>query len=129
MNSTTDYRLQVAHPIIDQWLTAVNLHDLEAVCGLYLPDAILLPTLSDTIRDTPEGIREYFIHFLGKDRLSATLENCYVQEYYDLKIDSGVYLFSWQEGLKERLLRARFTFVIKDNRIAEHHSSLCPTAF
>ncbi len=124
--STADARLQVAHPVIDHWLVAVNDHDLEQVCSLYLPDAILLPTLSQTIRDTPGSIRDYFVQFLAKPGLRASLEHCYVQEYSEIKIDSGVYLFTWQENGHTKAAKARFTFVIKDNKIAEHHSSLVP---
>jgi hypothetical protein len=121
-----DSRLSASHPIMDQWLRALNAHDVDHVCALYAEDAILLPTLSDVICDTPERIRKYFESFLSRSGLSAELSNCYVQEYSEVKIDSGIYQFSWQEGPDRKSARARFTFVIRDGRIVEHHSSLTP---
>ena len=82
--SNLDQRLTVSHPVIDAWLRAVNAHSVDAVCSLYAPEAILLPTLSDVIRDTPDRIRDYFESFLNRKNLSATLRNCYVQEYSEI---------------------------------------------
>ena len=124
--SNLDQRLTVSHPVIDAWLRAVNAHSVDAVCSLYAPEAILLPTLSDVIRDTPDRIRDYFESFLNRKNLSATLRNCYVQEYSEIKIDSGIYEFKWESdtmGLMQ-FARARFTFVIREEQIVEHHSSM-----
>lgn len=106
----------------------MNAHSVVDVCALYAPDAILLPTLSDVICDSPERIRKYFESFLTQPKLLATLESCYVQEYSEIKIDSGIYQFEWDNeemGLMQ-FTRARFTFVIRDERIVEHHSSMAP---
>ena len=124
--SLSDERLSASHPIIDRWLQAVNNHAVTVVCELYAEDAILLPTLSDIICDTPERIRQYFEFFLARPGLAARLSSCYVQEYSEVKIDSGIYEFNWQEGEATKSARARFTFVIRDGRIVEHHSSLAP---
>jgi hypothetical protein len=40
--------------------------DPGKVAALFAPDAVLLPTLSDEMRTTPAGIRDYFVHFLEK---------------------------------------------------------------
>jgi hypothetical protein len=122
----SDARLSASHPIIDLWLQAVNAHAVTEVCQLYAEDAILLPTLSDIICDTPERIRKYFEFFLARPGITARLSSCYVQQYSEVKIDSGIYEFNWQEGGATKSARARFTFVIRDGRIVEHHSSLSP---
>lgn len=125
---TADRRLAASHPVIDDWLEAVNARAVDRVCALYARDAILLPTLSDVICDSPERIEEYFASFLARPKLAARLSSCYVQEYSEIKIDSGIYEFEWEEedsGLK-RSARARFTFVIRDGLIVEHHSSMAP---
>jgi len=122
----SDARLTASHPIIDRWLQAVNAHAVTEVCELYAEDAILLPTLSDMICDSPERIRQYFEFFLARPGLEARLSNCYVQEYSEVKIDSGIYEFTWQEDEATKSARARFTFVIRDGQIVEHHSSLTP---
>lgn len=124
--SKTDARLAVSHPVIDAWLKAVNARSVDAVCKLYASDAILLPTLSSDVCDTPQQIRVYFEYFLEHIELKAELQSCYVQQYSEIKIDSGIYLFTWNEGNRSTSTRARFTFVIRNGLIVEHHSSLMP---
>lgn len=124
--STIDARLTVSHPVIDAWLTAVNACSVGDVSKLYAPDAILLPTLSGELCDTPEQIRLYFEHFLGRPDFKAELQSCYVQQYSEIKIDSGIYRFNWCVDGKPFSTRARFTFVIRNDLIVEHHSSLVP---
>lgn len=124
----TDQRQTASHPVIDRWLNAVNQHSVAEVCALYAPDAILLPTLSEVICDNPERIGKYFESFLTRPGLRAELLNCYVQEYSEIKIDSGIYSFSWNSDVGDLVesAQARFTFVIRDALIVEHHSSLSP---
>jgi uncharacterized protein (TIGR02246 family) len=116
-----------SHPVIDRWLDAVNTGDAERVCQLYAPDAILLPTLSPHILKTPDQIIDYFRFFLDRKSLKVELIDCYVQTYSEVKIDSGIYEFSWLENKALQSTRARFTFVIRDGLIVEHHSSLSPS--
>jgi len=127
---STDQRLAVSHPVIDKWLKCVNAQSVDEVCALYAPDAILLPTLSEVICDSPEDIREYFEFFLGRPKLKATLLSCYVQVYSEIKIDSGIYQFEWEDAKRGGIVSTsvRFTFVIRDELIVEHHSSMTPGA-
>ena len=115
-----------SHPVIDRWLDAVNTGHAERVCQLYAPDAILLPTLSPHILNTPDQIIDYFRLFLDRKSLTVQLIDCYVQTYSEVKIDSGIYEFSWMENNALQSTRARFTFVIRNGLIVEHHSSLSP---
>ncbi len=123
-----DQRLTASHPVIDEWLQAVNAGAPNKVCALYAPDAILLPTLSDAICNTPERINAYFETFLDRPDFTAKLVSCYVQQYSEIKIDSGIYAFEWTDEDSGTVQRAcaRFTFVIRDGLIVEHHSSLRP---
>ncbi len=121
-----DVRRRHSHPVIDQWLTAANAGSVDQVCALYAQDAILLPTLSREICDRLGSIRRYFEFFLGREGFSARLIDCYVQQYSEVKIDSGIYEFKWIESGQPQVAQARFTFVIRDGLIVEHHSSLAP---
>ena len=123
-----DQRLAASHPVIDEWLQAVNTRSVSAVCTLYAHDAILLPTLADEICDTPGRIKAYFDVFLRRPTLKVRLVSCYVQEYSEIKIDSGIYEFEWkdEDSGSMQTTRARFTFVIRDGSIVEHHSSMTP---
>jgi uncharacterized protein (TIGR02246 family) len=55
---------------IDQQFSRFNQallsRDADKVTALFAPDAVLLPTLSDEMRTTRAGIRDYFVHFLEK---------------------------------------------------------------
>jgi len=42
------------------WINAFNSHDPARVVALYDPEAVLWGTISPTLRDTPESIRDYF---------------------------------------------------------------------
>lgn len=115
--------------ILNKWVQKVNSHDIDAVVELYSKDAILLPTLSNVIRKTPLEIRDYFIHFLGKKELEAKVTEVYIQSIYndDIKVDSGTYTFSYiNEQDEKEELAARFTFIIQNGLILEHHSSVAP---
>lgn len=127
MENSDDPRLHLPHPVFDAWLSAVNAHSIPQVCDLYAPDAFLLPTLSPTLRGTPEARREYFEVFLSKPNLQAHLDYCYVQQFGDVRIDSGIYTFSWGGSGVEQASKARFTVVIRDEKIVTHHSSMMPS--
>jgi uncharacterized protein (TIGR02246 family) len=110
----------------EEWNRALESGDPARVAGLYAEEAVLLPTLSDSVRTTPEQIRDYFVHFLSR-RPSGRIDRSHVRLFDDLAINSGVYTFRFMAGGEAR---ARFTFVyrrIGDRwRIVEHHSSLMP---
>src|SRR5262245_49205844 len=45
---------------IQAWADAFNSRDPERVLALYDPEAVLWGTVSPTLRDTRDGLREYF---------------------------------------------------------------------
>jgi len=115
--------------ILNKWIQLVNENNIEELLKLYDKRAILLPTLSNKIRKNKIEIRNYFEHFLAKKDLKAEIKQLYIQSMYngDLKVDSGTYVFKYldyDDILQE--LPARFTFIIKNGLILEHHSSTNP---
>lgn len=114
--------------IINKWIQLVNENNIEELLKLYDDKAILLPTLSNKIRRNKIEIRDYFKCFLNKNCLKAELMQLYIQSMYngDLKIDSGTYTFRYKDKNINKKLLARFTFVIKNGLIIEHHSSVDP---
>lgn len=115
--------------VLNSWIKHLNEHNLEKILDMYHTSAILLPTLSSKIRRGKDEIRDYFVHFLAKDQLTAELKEVYIQSIYSnkIKIDSGIYVFSWLNEQKQKeSLEARFTFVIENGLILEHHSSIQP---
>ncbi len=94
--------------------------------ALYAEDAILLPTVSNTVRHTHAEIRDYFVHFLQKGPL-GDIDEANVRVFGDLAINSGLYTFMCDDAGQ---VHARFTFVYRRKgdgwEIVEHHSSRMP---
>lgn len=114
------------------WTAAVATGDPDVVTSLYDPAyGVLWGTVSPMRRDTPEHIRDYFVHFLDKKDLTALVYHPNVRVVGDVVIDTGYYTFQWldADGV-EQSLAARYSFVWADRgdgwRILDHHSSAVP---
>ncbi|WP_406827734.1 nuclear transport factor 2 family protein [Microbulbifer sp. ARAS458-1] len=59
--------------ILDQWMQAVNGADVERLLNLYDPHAVLIPTFSNRILNTPEKLRDYFEKLGSRPELSIAL--------------------------------------------------------
>ena len=112
--------------LFDDWSRAVSSGDPDAVLALYAPDAVLIPTLSNRVRSTPEAIRDYFVHFAGR-RPVGRLEEHHVRLFEGFAVNSGRYAFTFPDG---EVVHARYTFLYRREGgrwlIIEHHSSLLP---
>ena len=126
VNQELSNKKPLEYPVVTAWMENINNHRLENILKMYDDDAVLLPTLSDEIRDTKTKIEDYFTHFLKRENLHVEMENCIIHEYGEVRLKMGVYQFSWQENFEPQKVRARFTFAVKNGKIIEHHSSLMP---
>ncbi len=116
---------------MDQWIEAVTTRDPETVAGLYAPDAVFWGTVSPFIRTNPEGVRDYFEHFMTMKDLNAIYYKPMVRVYGDIAINSGYYTFFHTRDGRMESIAARYTFVYRredDGRwlIIDHHSSAVP---
>lgn len=113
----------------DAWARALKTLDPEQVAGLYDRDAVLIPTVSNRIRSTPNAIVDYFVRFLAKAP-EARLHESSIRILGDIAIHSGIYLFSLTKEAGTADVPARFTFVYRRKGgkwvIIEHHSSFMP---
>jgi uncharacterized protein (TIGR02246 family) len=114
--------------LFNAWNSALIGGDAAKIADLYAPGAILLPTKSDEVRTTRDGIIAYFKDFL-KDKPCGKIKDGKVEILGpDGASHSGVYVFSTKDGD----VPARFTFVYKriDGKwyIIQHHSSKMPEA-
>jgi hypothetical protein len=106
---------------------------VEDVMALYAPNAVLLATVSEQIRDEPQELRDYFNFFTKLSKLSASDYKPTIRVYDDMAINSGYYTFSFETapGVTKQV-PARYTFVyqkVNDKwMIVEHHSSVIPEA-
>ena len=54
--------------VVQRWATAFNESNVDAIVGLYAPDALFFGTGSKTLVTAPEQIRSYFEAALQKDK-------------------------------------------------------------
>lgn len=109
------------------WNNALATGDSRIVAARYASDAVLLPTVSDTPRTSPELIKDYFDSFLLKKPQGKILES-FVRIGSGWAKDSGVYEFTM--GATGERVKGRYSFIYtKDNgqwKILHHHSSVMP---
>ena len=110
----------------DRWNSALATLDPDKVVARYAPESILLPTVSNTPRTTPELRKDYFTMFL-KDKPQGVIDSRLIQIGCNSAIDAGIYTFTFGDGRK---VQARYTFTYgwngKDWLITSHHSSAMP---
>lgn len=95
----------------DRWAAALATKDPKTVAALFASDAILEPTISNQIRDTPEEIEAYFIDFL-KQSPKPTINERAIRILDDnTAVDAGVWTFDLQSNGKAVWVTARYSFV------------------
>ena len=111
----------------------VPITDATKVVNMYWNDAILLPTLSDEIRDNNETMLDYFEHFLEK-KPQGNITEYFVQQGCNEVVFDGNYDFTLTDPVTGQIstAHARFTYVYEKRgsewKIITHHSSLQPAA-
>lgn len=121
--------------LFDKWNASLASGKPENVADCYASDGVLLPTVSNTVRSTREGLVSYFTNFLKLspqgviDEYGIRLEATDADGNASVISNSGIYTFTF--GLDGRKVQARFTYVYKkegdDWKILSHHSSQLPT--
>ena len=112
------------------WNDALATLNSTTVTARYARRAVLLPTVSDTPRNTTALIQNYFDSFLLKKPQGVILSG-------DITLgcnwaqDAGIYEFTM--GADGSKVRARYSYVyVLENgqwRISHHHSSVMPEGF
>lgn len=112
------------------WAATVATRDVDKVLELYAPDAILVPTLSNQVRDCDDSRRNYFENFLANDGLMCDIQvfKKRVSRKLGTVVVGGLYTFVYREGGEQRVVPARFLFTFEriDDEwlITGHHSSI-----
>lgn len=118
--------------ILEQWMKAVNNSDVENLLSLYDNEAVLIPTFSNRLLNTPEKLRDYFEKLGSREELSIALhEKTLIIQELGNQIFSLSGIYNWRFAVDGELLNfeARFSYVInlsKPNPILHHHSSQIP---
>lgn len=114
--------------LFDGWNAALATGKPDIVVARYATKSILLPTVSNVPRLTPETRRDYFEMFL-KSKPQGKIDSRLIQIGCNSAIDAGIYTFTFGDGKK---VQARFTYTYgwdgKQWLITSHHSSAMPEA-
>jgi len=75
-----------------------------------------------------DGVMEYMISFLNKEGIQCEIIDNYTHkdDSGKFQISTGLYEFYYIESGFKKTVKARYTFVIKNDLIISHHSSVQP---
>ncbi|OSI28062.1 nuclear transport factor 2 family protein [Neisseria dumasiana] len=112
--------------LFDRWNHSLKSGDAKQVVANYAPGSVLLPTISNKPRFTPEEKEDYFAHFLIHKPVGS-IDLSHIQLGCNIAMDNGLYTFAYADGTKHS---GRYTFTYvwdgKQWLISSHHSSLMP---
>ena len=112
--------------LFDRWNSSLRTGDPKKVVANYAAKSILLPTVSNTPRLTPEAKEDYFAHFLEKKPVGK-IDSRMIEIDCNTALDAGLYTFTFSDGSQ---VKARYTYTYKWNGkqwlITSHHSSAMP---
>ncbi len=113
--------------LFDRWNESLQTGDAQKVVANYAERSVLLPTVSNTARLTPDQKEDYFHHFL-ENRPFGKIDSRSIMIDCNTAIDAGLYTFTFNKtGV---VVSARYTYTYKWNGmqwlITSHHSSAMP---
>lgn len=113
--------------LFDRWNRSLQTGDPRKVVANYAGQSILLPTVSNKPRLTPEEKEDYFHHFL-EDRPTGTIDLRFVTIGCNTALDAGLYTFTFaRTGAK---VSGRYSYTYRWDGaswlITSHHSSAMP---
>ncbi len=123
---------QNPNDFLNEWAELVNDRDLAGVLAKYDESAVLIPTFSNRLLNTPARIREYFETLCNRDELLLSLHE---RPRLITPVGEGLYalagIYRWRFAVEDAPLNfeARFTFLLDLGRpspILNHHSSQIP---
>lgn len=114
----------------DRWKAALATKDPKTVTALFAPNAVLEPTVSNDIRETPAEVEAYFVDFLKLSPAPTLNERKITVLDENTAMDTGIWTFDLVRNGKPEFVTARYSFVWEkigaDWKIQLLHSSLLP---
>lgn len=113
--------------LFDRWNGSLQTGDPHKVVANYAAKSVLLPTVSNKVRVTPEEKEDYFHHFL-LNKPVGHIDSRTIEIGCNTAFDTGLYTFTFEKtGAK---VKARYTYTYKLEGgqwlISSHHSSMMP---
>jgi uncharacterized protein (TIGR02246 family) len=113
--------------LFKRWNDSLQTGDAHKVVANYATRSILLPTVSNKPRLTPEEKLDYFEHFL-QNKPSGTIDLRFFVPGCNSAVDAGLYTFYMAASGKTVHARYTFTYALDHGQwlITSHHSSAMP---
>ncbi|MDK9708255.1 MAG: DUF4440 domain-containing protein [Desulforhopalus sp.] len=124
--------LNTPEDVLKEWMQAINNGDVARLLALYSEEAVLIPTFSNRLLNTPEKIAEYFQKLCSREELSIALhEKTLIVQPLSGSSYSLCGIYCWRFLLDGELLsfEARFSYLLDlalPRPIIHHHSSQLP---
>jgi len=113
--------------LFDRWNRSLQTGDPHRVVANYAERSILLPTVSNKPRLTPEEKEDYFHHFL-ENKPSGRIDSRFIELGCNSAVDAGLYTFTFAKT--GAIVKARYTYTYRWDGlqwlITSHHSSAMP---
>jgi uncharacterized protein (TIGR02246 family) len=113
--------------LFDRWNNSLRTGDVHKVVANYATKSVLLATVSNKPRLTPEEKEDYFHHFL-ENKPSGQIDWRSIKIDCTSAVDVGLYTFTFARTGEQ--VKARYTFTYRwDGKqwlITSHHSSAMP---
>ncbi|HEY3048295.1 MAG TPA: SgcJ/EcaC family oxidoreductase [Polaromonas sp.] len=113
--------------LFDRWNDSLKTGDPHKVVANYAARSVLLPTVSNKPRLTPEEKEDYFHHFL-ENKPVGQIDSRTIEIGCTTAVDSGLYTFTFSKTGAQ--VKARYTYTYKWDGttwlITSHHSSAMP---
>jgi hypothetical protein len=117
----------MGNSVINMWSVFFNNKNLNAIMLLYSNNAILLATFNRDILQGRGSIMPYFVNLFKKENLKVVFDDKpIITPVDDAFVVSGNYTFSFTENGKRMEEKARYSYVIENRKIVNHHSSVRP---
>lgn len=118
--------------VLKGWMDRVRRGDIEGLLALYADGAVLVPTFSNRLLNTPDKIRGYFENLLQREKLSIALhEKALAAQPLQGALHTLCGIYCWRFAVEGELLsfEARFSLIVDlsaPSPILQHHSSQVP---
>jgi uncharacterized protein (TIGR02246 family) len=113
--------------LFDRWNASLQTGDPHKVVANYATKSILLPTVSNKPRLTPEEKEDYFHHFL-ENKPSGKIDLRSIEIGCNFAVDAGLYTFTFAKN--GAVVSGRYSYTYRWDGtqwlITSHHSSKMP---
>lgn len=112
-----------------RWGNALSSGNPHHIASLYDKNAFLYATFTNNLHG-PDQITAYFTNLMKKKDLQVKFTEEHIRVFKDAAVNSGLYVFSFDDNGKIVKVPARYTFVFDKEPqgwvIVDHHSSVLP---